>query len=159
VRQRPYRLASTWLLAAPVDRCWQVLADPSMTWPLWWPGVRADRVDPVDALVGSRADVVFRTRVGYALRLHLAVEAAQSPSRVLLRATGDLVGTADVALAPVVGPSPLTRVTVDWDVRTTRPWMNALGPVLARPFAASHAAVMRSGERGLTGYLADGRSW
>jgi hypothetical protein len=33
-------------------------------------------------------------------------------------------------------------------------WMNALGPALARPFAASHASVMRSGERGLTRHLA-----
>ncbi|RHA44467.1 SRPBCC family protein [Cellulomonas rhizosphaerae] len=159
VRRRPYRLGSTWLLGAPVDRCWQVLADPSMSWPLWWPGVRADGVDPVDALVVSSADVVFRTRVGYALRLHLVVEAAQAPSPVVLRTTGDRVGTADVALEPVAGPSPLVRVTVAWDVRTTRRWMNALGPVLARPFAASHAAVMRSGERGLTSYLAAGRSW
>lgn len=145
-----YRLRSTWLLAAPVETCWDVLADPTMSWPRWWPRVTAADVRARSDLVGSTADVTFRTGL-YALRLRLAVDAAKPPRQVLLRATGDLVGTADVGLEPV---GQHTRVEIDWDVRTTRAWMNALGPVLARPFAASHAAVMRSGERGLTAYLA-----
>lgn len=147
-----YRLRSTWLLAAPVGTCWDVLADPTMSWPRWWQGVTASGVEPRSSLVGSTADVAFRAGIGYTLRLHLVVGAATPPLRVLLRASGDLVGTADVTLEPV--DPALTRVEIDWDVRTTRAWMNALGPVLARPFAASHAAVMRSGERGLTAYLA-----
>jgi hypothetical protein len=74
----------------------------------------------------------------------------------VLTTAGDLVGSAYVDLEPVeaVGATALTRVVVDWDVETTVRWMNALGPALARPFAASHASVMRSGERGLTRHLA-----
>ncbi|MDM7831575.1 SRPBCC family protein [Cellulomonas edaphi] len=151
MRQRRYRLSSTWLLAAPVGTCWDVLADPTMSWPRWWPGVRARDVVATTGLVGSRAHVEFASRARYRLRLELEVAQADAPHRVVLATTGDLVGTADVVLGEE--PGRLTRVVVDWDVSTTVPWMNLAGPVLARPFAASHAAVMRDGERGLTAYL------
>jgi uncharacterized protein YndB with AHSA1/START domain len=155
-RRRRYRLSSTWLLAAPVERCWDVLADPTMSWPAWWPGVRASDVRPQPDLIASTARVEFRAPSRYALRLDLTVASADPPRRVVLTTAGDLVGSAYVDLEPVeaVGATALTRVVVDWDVETTVRWMNALGPALARPFAASHAAVMRSGERGLTRYLA-----
>jgi hypothetical protein len=40
-------------------------------------------------------------------------------------------------------------VTFDWEVRTTRAWMNALAP-LARPaFTASHDRLMRRGGQDL----------
>ena len=134
-----------------------MLADPAMSWPAWWPGVRASDVRPQPELMASTAHVEFRAPSRYALRLDLTVVAAEPPRRVVLATAGDLVGSADVVLEPVepAGASALTRVTVDWDVETTVRWMNALGPALARPFAASHASVMRAGERGLTQYLAD----
>ncbi|MEN0130263.1 MAG: hypothetical protein AAGC49_12540 [Brevundimonas sp.] len=156
---RRYRLASTWLVEAPVERCWAVLADPTMSWPRWWPGVRARDVRPHAELVGSTAHVEFRARIphvpgAYTLRLDLAVAGAEPPRRVTLRTTGDLEGSAFVELARASSPDS-TRITVDWDVQTTLAWMNVLGPVLARPFAASHAAVMRAGEQGLRQLLAD----
>ena len=131
-----------------------MLADPAMSWPAWWPGVRADDVRPRPELVGSSARVEFRARPAYALRLDLTVVSADPPRQVVLATAGDLVGSARVDLEPV-DPAAITRVTVDWDVRTTVRWMNLLRPVLARPFAASHSAVMRAGESGLTRYLAE----
>ena len=156
-RTRRYRLSSTWLLAAPLERCWDVLADPAMSWPTWWPGVRASDVHPQPDLVASRAHVEFRAPSAYVLRLDLTVASADPPRQVVLSTAGDLVGSAHVDLEAVepVAPTALTQVRVDWDVQTTVRWMNILGPALARPFAASHAAVMRAGERGLTQYLID----
>jgi hypothetical protein len=128
-----------------------------MSWPRWWPGVQARDVRPHAELVGSSAHVEFRARIphapgAYTLRLDLTVAAAEPPRRVTLSTAGDLEGSATVDLAPTSPRS--TRIAVDWDVQTTLAWMNLLGPVLARPFAASHAAVMRAGEQGLRHLLA-----
>lgn len=47
-----------------------------------------------------------------------------------------------------------TWVGVLWSVDLTRPWMVGAGPLLAPAFAAAHAAMMRSGERGPARHLA-----
>jgi len=153
--RRRYTLTSVWSLDAPVARCWDVLADPGMSWPRWWPGVSAVDVAPTaDGLAGSTATLRFRTRVGYALRLTLVVEDACVHRWVRVRADGDLVGTGLVRLE---APTPAsTEIVVRWEVATTRAWMNAAAPLLGRAFAASHASVMRAGERGLAAYLAAG---
>lgn len=152
MRRRGYVLTSDWRVGAPLARCWDVLADPALTWPRWWPHLRTRDVRAVDGFVGSSATLVFRTPLGYALRVGLVVESAQPPWRVLVRASGDLEGRGDVVLS-ALGPA-LTHIDVVWDVRTTRPWMNATAPLLAPVFVASHARVMRLGERGLDRYLA-----
>jgi hypothetical protein len=47
----------------------------------------------------------------------------------------------------------LTTVRYDWQVRTTRPWMNLLAP-LARPlFRWNHDAIMHAGGIGLARHL------
>jgi uncharacterized protein YndB with AHSA1/START domain len=147
-----YRLTSTWRLAAPVDRCWAVLADPALSWPRWWPGVTAVGVRAVDGLVGSAASLVFRSPLRYSLAVDLEVVAAEPGARVHVRASGDLDG---VALARFTAPDPgRTRVDVLWRVTPTRRWMAVTGPVLAPVFVAAHAATMRAGERGLARHLA-----
>lgn len=149
---RAYDLVSVWRAAAPREDCWAVLADPRMTWPQWWPGVEALEVHTSRASVGSSARLRFRSALRYALVLDLTVIEAQEPARVRVAVAGDLVGTGDVR---VTAESPgSTRIDVAWRVRTSRRWMNALGPVLAPAFAATHAATMRAGERGLRAHLA-----
>ncbi|MDC7121024.1 hypothetical protein OMK64_05695 [Cellulomonas fimi] len=151
MRRRGYVLTSDWRVGAPLARCWDVLADPALTWPQWWPHLRTRDVRPVDGLVGSSATLLFRTPLGYALRVALVVESAQPQRRVLVRASGDLVGHGDVVLE-ALDPAR-TRIGVVWDVRTARAWMNATAPLLAPVFVASHARVMRLGERGLDRHL------
>jgi len=153
VAGRAFRLSSTWRLDAPVEKCWAVLADPAFSWPLWWPGVSATAVHPAPGgLAGSAADAVFRSPLGYRLSVRLEVERAWPVTRVLLRAGGDLVGQAEARLS---SPAPgRTRVDVLWRVEPTPPWMVRTGPLLAPAFAAAHAAMMRSGERGLARHLA-----
>ncbi|MFC0715186.1 hypothetical protein [Cellulomonas biazotea] len=152
MRRRGYMLSSRWRVGAPLARCWEVLADPELTWPVWWPRLRTRDVAPVDGLVGSSATLLFRTPLGYALKVGLVVDEADPHRRVLVSATGDLVGTGDVALTALAPER--TQIAVVWDVRTTRRWMNATAPLLGGVFAASHARVMRAGERGLDAHLA-----
>jgi hypothetical protein len=61
-------------------------------------------------------------------------------------AVGELTGTGRWRLFHHDGT---TAVTYEWDVRTTKSWMNALAP-LARPiFEFNHDYVMRRGGEGL----------
>ena len=48
---------------------------------------------------------------------------------------------------------PATAVIHEWNVRTTRAWMNALAPVARPLFAWNHDAVMRQGAEGLARLL------
>lgn len=159
---RRYRFETTWLLDAPVEACWAVLADPALSWPSWWPGLAGDVVELGPAArdhVGSRARLRYRSPFGFTLRIELALVAARPPVAATFAVRGDLVGRGTVDLAPADArpggrcdkdPGPVgTRVVVGWDVATTRGWMNALGPVASPAFAWSHAHVMRRGGAGL----------
>jgi hypothetical protein len=62
------------------------------------------------------------------------------------QAQGELVGSGIWRLRQV---GDVTDVRYDWEVRTTKFWMNLLAP-LARPiFAWNHEGVMQAGEDGL----------
>lgn len=140
-----YRLVTRWSLPATPERVWQVLADPELTWPRWWPGLTS----PWSA--EDRALFVLRpVRCGYALRFGLVVTERVPPRRARLAVSGDLVGTGQVTIDPAPGGSTLE---LDWRVRTTRPWMRRTGRLLAPVFRRAHAHAMRSGRTGLRGYL------
>jgi hypothetical protein len=44
-------------------------------------------------------------------------------------------------------------VRYDWQVATSRAWMNTLAPIPAPAFRWNHGAVMAAGARGLAGHL------
>ncbi len=44
-------------------------------------------------------------------------------------------------------------MTYEWNVRTTRPWMNLVAPVARPVFRWNHNAVMHSGGQGLADLL------
>jgi hypothetical protein len=72
------------------------------------------------------------------------------PARLGGVASGELAGTGRWRLYEEAGT---TAVLYEWDVRTTRAWMNLLAP-LARPiFAWNHNWVMGNGGEGLARLL------
>lgn len=151
MESRPYRLPSVWHVPADARRTWDVLTDPAMTWPRWWPHVTAPEVRPAAGLVGSRAVLALRAaRWSYALRFAVEITAADPPRTAELRVAGDLRGTGRVR---VVGAGAGSIVHIAWDVATTRPWMTVAAPLLGPVFEAAHARAMAAGERGLAGYL------
>jgi hypothetical protein len=52
-----------------------------------------------------------------------------------------------------VGDGPVTAVVYEWNVHTTRPWMNLLSPIARPVFEWNHNWVMRNGGEGLAGLL------
>ena len=146
-----YRFLTTWVVAAPIERVWDVIYAIER-WPEWWPGVQ--RVTEVFHGEGDGEGTVYshvwRSRIPYAVKFDVTVTRVEKPHLIEARSVGGLEGTGTFRLfeAPVG-----TAVTYDWAVRTTKAWMNAVAP-LARPFFAwNHHAVMKSGGRGLASVL------
>ena len=142
-----YRFLTTWLLEAPRQGCWDVLEDVSR-WHDWWPGVESVvQVAAGDAhRVGSVHRVRWRARLRYSVEFEFRVEEVREPALMSGRSSGELEGTGTWRLMESGG---VTAVLYEWDVRTTRAWMNALDPVARPLFTRNHDRVMRQGGEGL----------
>ena len=142
-----YRFLTTWLLEAPREAVWDQLRDAT-SWPEWWEGVvGVEELDPGDELGrGGRHTIEWRSRIPYPIAFEFHTDEVDAPRRMAGRAFGELEGTGIWRLMEEAG---LTVVLYDWDVRTTKAWMNVVAP-LARPvFRWNHDFVMRQGGEGL----------
>jgi hypothetical protein len=142
-----YRFLTTWLIDAPRERAWAELHD-AVSWPEWWRGVvRVDELEPGDEDgAGSRHLIEWRSRLPYPLEFEFHTDSVDAPREMVGRASGELEGAGRWRLFEDAG---VTAVLYEWNVDTTKPWMNRLAP-LARPlFAWNHDVVMRWGGEGL----------
>lgn len=106
-----------------------------------------DELTPGDgSRVGSRYRIEWRSRIPYSVEFDFTVDRIESPALMEGRAEGDLNGRGRWRLFEDGG---VTAVLYEWNVATTKGWMNAVAP-LARPvFAWNHDLVMRWGGEGL----------
>jgi uncharacterized protein YndB with AHSA1/START domain len=142
-----YRFLTAWCLAAPREDVFAVLHD-SERWPEWWRGVeRVVKLEPGDEEGrGSLGRYTWRSVLPYRLDFDMRITRVDRPHRMEGEAVGELSGTGRWRLYEDAGT---TAVLYEWDVETTRAWMNALAP-LARPvFRWNHDWVMRQGGEGL----------
>lgn len=134
-----YRFLTTWLLDAPRERVWDVLHD-ARAWPDWWRGVERMEVE------GDLWRSTWRSVLPYSLAFDFEIVREEAPTFLEGRATGELAGT---GVWRLYEGREGTASTWQWEVATTAPWMNALGP-LARPaFEWNHARIMRAGAEGI----------
>lgn len=142
-----YHFVSSWRLQAPIDQVWEEIFHTER-WPSWWKYVhRVDQLDPGDADgLGKRLHLVFTTRLPYRLGFDVRVRRIEAPTILEADATGELEGVGRWTLAPDDGG---TLVRYDWDIRTTRWWMNLTAPVARPVFAWNHDALMREAAQGL----------
>ena len=142
-----YRFLTTWLLEAPRERAWEVIED-TLSWPEWWRGVvRVEQLDPGgENQVGSRYLIEWRSRLPYPIAFEFTVDRVERPALMEGRAMGELAGTGRWRLWEQDG---MTAVTYEWNVSTTKRWMNLLAPVARPIFAWNHDWVMTRGGEGL----------
>jgi hypothetical protein len=142
-----YRFLTTWLLEASRASAWEVLEDP-LSWSEWWRGVRrvTKLADGDGGRVGSRYRIAWRSRIPYELEFDFTVRDLDEPCCMAGDATGDLEG---VGTWRLFEQGSVTAVLYDWEVATTKRWMNALGPVARPVFEHNHHLVMRWGGEGL----------
>ncbi|MBV8995391.1 MAG: SRPBCC family protein [Pseudonocardiales bacterium] len=145
-----YKFLTTWCVDAPIEAVFDLLKD-STGYPRWWKGVVSVEVlEPGDEFgVGQLDRFIWRSVLPYSLGFDLRVTRVQRPHLIAGRATGELEGVGVWRLYEGDG----VAVVYEWQVRTTKRWMNILGP-LARPaFAWNHDVVMRDGGKGLAAEL------
>ena len=146
-----YRFLTTWLLEAPRERVWDAIYD-SERWPHWWKGVmEAEKLEEGDEDgVGQFGRYVWRARLPYRVEFFIRTTRVERPQMLEGDATGELAGIGRWRLFEQDG---MTAVIYEWNVRTTRAWMNLLAPVGQPAFQWNHDYVMRNGGRGLAKLL------
>jgi hypothetical protein len=142
-----YQLLTEWKLAAPQQLVYDTVLD-SLEWPSWWPGL-----EQVDELVAGDADgigglrrYVWKGRLPYRLSFVARTTRVETPCLLAAIVEGDLAGSGRWTFSHEEG---VTNVRYEWQVRTTKPWMNALAPFARSIFASNHHDIMRSGGEGL----------
>jgi uncharacterized protein YndB with AHSA1/START domain len=144
-----YSFVTIWRHRAPIDQVYDAIAD-SLAWPEWWPAVRnVEQVSSGDAAtgVGDVRRYTFKGSLPYTLSFEMAVTAMERPRRLAGHATGELEGEGVWTLSE--DAHGVTVARYDWNIRTTRWWMNLLAPLAGGVFKANHDIVMRSGAKGL----------
>jgi hypothetical protein len=146
-----YRFVTTWCLDAPIERVFDALED-SARWPQWWKGVKqAELLEPGDEDgVGRLWRFVWRSRLPYDLGFESRVTRLERPWLLEGDAVGELTGVGRWRLYEGNGG---TAAVYEWNVRTSRAWMNRLAPVARPVFAWNHDVVMRQGADGLARLL------
>jgi uncharacterized protein YndB with AHSA1/START domain len=148
---REYRFLTTWLLECERARVWDAIYE-SEAWPEWWRGVEvAERLAEGDELgIGQRGRYVWRSRIPYAVEFEIRTTRVEPPFLLEGQATGGLEG---VGRWRLFSEGDATAVLYEWNVHTTKRWMNVIAP-LARPvFEWNHDWVMRNGGNGLSELL------
>jgi uncharacterized protein YndB with AHSA1/START domain len=146
-----YRFLTTWLLEAERDRVWDAIYE-SERWPEWWQGVEeAEKLEEGDESgVGQYGRYVWKAKLPYRVEFYIRTTRVEQPRLLEGDATGELAGVGRWRLFEQNG---MTAAIYEWNVHTTRPWMNLLAP-LARPaFKSNHDYVMRNGGLGLADLL------
>jgi uncharacterized protein YndB with AHSA1/START domain len=148
---REYEFLTTWVLAAPREQVWDAIHE-SERWPEWWRGVEvAERLAVGNENgIGERGRYVWRSRIPYAVEFDVVTTRKERPHLLEGNASGGLEGVGRWRLFEDDG---VTAVIYEWNVHTTKAWMNFLAPVASPVFAWNHNWVMRNGGTGLAGLL------
>ena len=144
-------MLTTWLFEALLERVWDAIYE-SERWPEWWHGVlEAEKLEEGDESgVGEYRRYVWKSKLPYKLEFFVRTTRVEEPYLLEGNAEGELAGVGRWRLFERDG---VTAALYEWNVHTTRAWMNLLAP-LARPiFAVNHDYVMRNGGHGLAKLL------
>ncbi len=149
-----YSFLTTWCLEAPRQPVWDAIWE-SERWPEWWRGVVAAEtlVEGGEDGVGQVGRYTWRSRLPYDLDFKLTTTRVSKPYLLEGQAEGELAGTGRWRLFEEDGERPVTAAVYEWNVHTTKPWMNLLAPIARPVFGWNHDWVMRNGGEGLARLL------
>lgn len=145
MRDPRFRLVSRWTVAAPPREVHHALLDFAAM-PRWWPGVHEVEVE----VPRRRARFEVRGLLPVTLRFGLQVLQAQEPELIRCAVSGHLEGQGRWTIAP---RDHGAAARLSWDVRLAHPLLRWVAWPLRPLLRASHAHVMRAGERQLEAHL------
>jgi uncharacterized protein YndB with AHSA1/START domain len=146
-----YEFLTTWVLEADRERVWDAIYD-SERWPEWWNGVEeAEKLKEGNADgIGEEGRYVWKAKLPYRVEFFIKTTRIERPHLLEGDADGELAGVGRWRLFEDGG---VTAVVYQWNVRTTRAWMNLLAPVAGSVFKRNHDYVMRNGGEGIAKLL------
>lgn len=146
-----YRFLTTWLLDSPCEPVWEAIYAQER-WPEWWRGVEeVEEIRPGDgSRVGPVSRMVWRSLLPYRVEFEITATRVERPHLLEADAAGDLQGIGRWRLFERDGA---TAVLYEWNVATTKPWMNLVAPVARPVFEWNHHWVMKRGGEGISGLL------
>lgn len=150
-----YRFITRWRLPGSAEQISELLDDTATLLRIW-PSLysRATVLEPGDDRgVGKVLRVETRGHLPYTLRWSFKVVGSRHPYGYTVDAWGDMVGTGVWTIRPDSPDGGESRVTYDWRVRTDKPLLKWLSPILKPLFKSNHDRVMADGERGLRAEL------
>jgi hypothetical protein len=113
--------------------------------------LEADKLEEGDATgVGQYGRYVWKSKLPYRLEFFVRTTKVEKPYLLEGNAEGELAGVGRWRLFERDG---VTAALYEWNVRTTRAWMNLLSPIARPIFAVNHDYVMRNGGEGLAQLL------
>jgi uncharacterized protein YndB with AHSA1/START domain len=146
-----YSFLTTWLLEAEREQVWEAIYD-SERWPQWWNGVlEAEKLEEGnDAGIGQLGRYIWKAKLPYRVEFFIRTTKVERPFLLEGDATGELAGIGRWRLFEQDG---VTAAIYEWNVHTTKAWMNALAPVAGPVFKSNHDYVMRNGGVGIAKLL------
>ncbi len=142
-----YEFVTIWRTKAPLDKVWNEIYY-SERWPEWWRGVEevTELVKGDDLGVGSVRRYTWKSTLPYRLTFETETVRVEPMSVIEGIARGELDGR---GIWNISSDGEYTTARYDWQVDTTKAWMNLIAP-LARPlFKWNHDIVMGWGAKGL----------
>jgi hypothetical protein len=117
-------------------------------WPSWWTGV--EQVEVLDRggpdRVGFRSLQTWKSKLPYRLRFQGRIDRVEPMRRIEISSEGELQGT---GLMRFAHSGTSTVFQYDWNVATTKAWMNLVAPLAKRLFSWNHGIIMDWGAAGL----------
>ncbi len=146
-----YAFLTTWLLESPRRPVWDAIYDQA-AWPSWWRGVEAaEELRPGDENgVGTVSRLVWKSLLPYRVEFEVTSTRVEPPDLMEGHAVGELEGVGRWRFYEQGG---VTAVLYEWNVATTKPWMNRLAPLLRPAFEWNHDWVMARGGEGIAALL------
>ena len=140
-----------WRFKAPLQKVWSVVLDIER-YPELWKNFRRVQITRGDGKsVGSVIACEVRGSLPYSLNYALEVTQAEEYRHILLRSTGDLVGTGRWEFSET-GPGTV-KALYYWDVATTNPILNLVARLAKSALARNHERVMANGYAALRPYV------
>jgi hypothetical protein len=146
-----YRFLTTWLLESPREPVFDAIYDQA-AWPEWWRGVEeaVEVRSGAEDGVGTVSRMVWKSLLPYRVGFEVTTTRVERPHLLEGDAVGELSGLGRWRLFEA---GEATAVLYEWNVATTRRWMNLIAPVARPVFEWNHDWVMARGAEGLADLL------
>jgi hypothetical protein len=142
-----YSFVTKWQLRASLQDVWDAIYN-SMEWPHWWQGVQAVieiEKNDITGINGVR-NYTWKSILPYKLTFNMRLTEKESLQRLKGIAFGELEGDGEWLFNE---EDRIVFIQYNWNVVTTKKWMNTFSFLLRPMFALNHNIVMHWGGKGL----------